>query len=46
LFAVEEGLNIKTGRATDVAVLSSFFLIEGAGRKNLSPAGLSLKAKT
>ena len=44
LFAVEEGVDIKNGRETDVAVLSSFFLIEGAGREKLSPAGLSLKS--
>ena len=43
LFAAEEGVDIKTGRETDVAVLSSFFLIEGAHREKLSPAGLSLK---
>ena len=35
------GRFIKTGRETDVAVLS---LIEGAGREKLSPAGLSLKS--
>jgi hypothetical protein len=39
-FAAEEGVDIKTGRETDVTVLS-FFLIEGAGREKLSPAGLS-----
>jgi hypothetical protein len=43
LFAAEEGVNIKTGQDPDVAVLYSF-LIEGAGREKLSPAGLSLKA--
>ena len=42
LFAAEEGVDIKTRR---VAVLS-FFLIEGAGREKLSPAGLSLKSNT
>jgi hypothetical protein len=43
LFA-EEGVDIKTGQQTDVAVLS--FLIEGAGREKLSPARLSLKSNT
>ena len=40
LFVAEEGVDIKTGRETDVAALSSSFLIEGAGRENLSPPGL------
>jgi hypothetical protein len=39
-------VDIKTGRDADVAVLSSSFLIEGAGREKLSPAGLTLKEKT
>ena len=43
LFA-EEGGDIKTGRETDVTVLS--FLIEGAGREKLFPARLSLKSNT
>ena len=43
LFAAEEGVDIKTGRETYVAVLS-FFLSEGAGREKLSPAGLSLQS--
>ena len=46
LFAAEEGVEIKTGRDADVAGLSCSFLIEGAGREKLSPAGLSSKAKT
>jgi hypothetical protein len=45
LFAAEEGVDIKTGRETDVAVLS-FSLMEGAGREKLSTAGLSLKSNT
>ena len=44
LFAAAEGVDIKTERETDVAVLSSFFLIEGAGREKLSPAERSLKS--
>ena len=37
---------IKIGREIDVAVLSSSFLIEGAGREKLSTAVLSLKSNS
>ena len=44
LFAAEEGVDIKAGRETYIAVLS--YLIDGAGREKLSPAGLSLKSNS
>jgi hypothetical protein len=42
---LEVGVNIKFGREIDV-VLSSSFLIEGAGKEKLSPAVLSLKSNS
>ena len=43
---LRKGVDMKTGRETEVAALSSSLLFEGAGRGKLSPAGLSFKSNT